>query len=1053
MEGKKKRDSWINVMFTKAFILFSLCASFSIMAQNSGNTFKVTGVVKDGITGDPMLGAVVLVKESKTGTVTDINGAFTINVRQGDIVRISYIGYKEAQLTVKNNNPINITLEELAKALNEVEVNAGYGTIKKKDVISAAMSVSKDDIEKRTPTTVLEALQGVAAGVQVNTGSSAPGSTGSIRIRGTSTLSDAGVNPLYVVDGMIVDDISGMNPNDIASMEVLKDAASSSIYGSRSANGVILITTKIGKTTKPVFDVRYLNSYSQLSNKVPQSNALQRRIWNSLPANGVHNTQVDSLHITRNSDNDYQDLLTQIGVRHQLDVSLTGGTNELKYYNSFQIYDETGIIINSWYKRYTGRINVDYSPNKKITLSSRLSFESSDRNNIWDGTIISALRRPANFLLFFPDGTPVFNNGGERNPVMQVLLTKNLNKQNNLSIYQSLDYKITKLFTWRTDVSGRFGYRNSMNFSSQLLNTANPSFSTGSTGDGFNTNLSFSSYFTYKNKFKKHNAEIIGGFSYEDWFDHSISIQGKNYVSEVVTTANSISEILPNGTRSFDTSRSLIGQFIRGRYDYQNRYLLNATIRRDGSSRFGKSNRWGLFPSVALGWRLSDEKFMNWSKNILSDAKLRASWGITGNERIGDYDAQIQYVFGGVFYNNSAGVVNQNTLGNPDLKWEETIQKNIGADLMLFEGRMKFVADYYIKDTKDILYNTSLPKEIGYGNMLRNIGVINNKGLELSLSITPVKTKNVEWSTVLNYSENKNTIVKLENANRADEIWWIGEGYAAGVFYGYRSNGIYQYNESNAWTPDFKTRLIPQFETDQFGNVILGKDFKPILLGYIQPDGTLYNGAVSKQTIDGKLAVGGDVIWQEIAGKDGKIDGNVTSNDRQILGQGQPKWFGSWNNTIKYKDFSVSFNFYGSFGNLVMNEGARSRSAANQTNNATPIPFVVENSWKYPGQNTPVYQVFDLSKNNARNDGNLYLEDGSFVRLQSLKFAYTLNSKLAKKFKIKMASLNIYANNLLTWTNYTGYDPEIPTSVLKPGRDNGTYPRKREYGLGCNVQF
>lgn len=1037
------------------FIIVFCGTPIQIFAQKTTPANKITGKVYDENQNDPLIGVNIVVKGKSMGTVSGLNGSFSISAEMGDIIKFSYIGYKDKEIKVATA-VLNVAMEENALRLGEVVVEAGYGTMKKRDITGSIVSVGEKEIEKRMSVNVLDALQGAASGVQVSNSSGAPGEESSIRIRGTSTLTDEGVAPLFIVDGMTVDRIDNINPNDVQSMEVLKDASSSAIYGSRSANGVIIITTKRGAAGKPKLDAKYLRSYSELSHKIPQANSLERRIFENriytLP--GVSKILNDSTALTTNTDNDYQDILTQIGVRNQLDFSLRGGTRELSYFNSLQYYDETGIVGGSWLKRLTGRINIDYTPNKVIKTGTRIGFSKTSKNNINEGQVlVKSLQRNPYFILTFPDGTPAYDIAGQRNPIAEEILRKDETNQYNLNFIEEVNINILPSLTFHTDVSGKFDFMRNEKFNSKLLSTAVPKVNSGSESTTWNTYLSSTSYLTFKKNFgkRKHTVEATFGASFEDWKTIFSSLGGVNYVSEVVTTGNSISELDPSLSTSWKNDHSMVGFFFRGRYDYKGRYLVNGTIRRDGSSRFGTNNRWGWFPSISGAWRFTDESFFKVTNKILSDGKLRFGWGITGNERIGNYDSQNQYIFGDYYYNDVSGVIPNTTLGNPDLKWEETNQSNIGLDLMFLDGRINLVTDLYIKNTKDLLNLTLLAQESGFDNAWTNFGSIQNKGLEITLTTTPVKTRYFKWTTEVNYSRNENIITDLAGVSRADDIWWIGEGYEAGSFYGYKYLSVYQYDESNAWTEDFKTNLTPVFKKDAQGNVIIGKDRKPSLLGYTLPDGSTYTGKVKSKITNGVVSKGGDVIWEEVADANGNVNGDINSEDRQVLGSGQPKWYGFWSNTLTYKEFNLSFSFYGSFGNMIYNERLRN-SASLISSGATPTPFIVYNLWKYPGQMTPLYNANDRSANNSRTDGGYFLEDGSFIRLQSIRFGYTFDSKLVKKIGLTAASIYLYGNGLATWTNYTGYDPEVAqNSVLKPGKDTGRYPRKREFGFNINL--
>jgi TonB-linked SusC/RagA family outer membrane protein len=509
---------------------------------------------------------------------------------------------------------------------------------------------------------------------------------------------------------------------------------------------------------------------------------------------------------------------------------------------------------------------------------------------------------------------------------------------------------------------------------------------------------------------------------------------------------------LPN-TFTTKSGSSLVGFYARAGYDYRGKYLLNATIRRDGSSVFGFENRWGNFPSVSAGWRFSDESFFpkSW-KNVLTDGKFRASWGITGNQEIGDYDAIVQYVFGSSFYNGISGVRTNSRLGNPLLKWESTTQTNFGLDLAFLNGRISFVGDYYIKLTEDLLYDSPIPTEVGFANVRTNFGSIENKGIELMLTAYPVRTKDFSWMTSVNYSQIRNELVSLP-IEFIDDIWSLRVGQEAGNFFGYKYLGVYQYDQSNAYTEDFKTRLTPVFQQDALGNVIIQRNMQPILLGYTLPNGQPYTGPVRQKTALGVVSRGGDVIWEEVPDEKGEFNGNIGNEDRQFIGYGQPRWSLGWNNNISYKGFYLSANFYGNFGYKVYNEQRRLLQAQGVFNITPQAPFVYE-MWKYPGQITDEFHGRDRNSDNMRRGSSQVLEDASFLRLQALRIGYQLPQKTAAKAKMRAVNVFLYGTNVFTWTSYTGFDPEVSQrSVIKPGNDPGRFPRRRELGFGANVSF
>ena len=1036
------------------FIFFLFVFLFTALTAVHAQT-KVNGVVKDE-QGKGMEGVTVSVKGTKTSVSTENSGDFSITVPGPNSVLVfSNVGYASLEEKVGSRTSLTVVLQANSANMEEVVIQVGYGTQRKRDVTGAISSVNAKMIEQKQPVSIFDALQGVAPGVRVMSTSGAPGEESSITIRGLSTLSDAGIRPLYIVDGVPMNNISAINPKDIQSMEILKDAASAAIYGSRSANGVIIITTKRGTEGRPQIDVGYLRSYNTLSNRISQANRLERVIFDRRSNLGLDAHPDDSTSFNRNSDNDYQALITQTAVRNQLDVALRGGSKTLNYFNSFQVLDETGIVISSYSKRYTMRTNVEYRPSDKITSQTRLNFSYQTKNNINEGNVIQqSLQRPPGMALYFPNGEYIFFNGGRRNPLAEAYFRKDISKIYKGVLAQAFDFKILKPLTFHLDGSSDFSLVKKSFFSSKVLTSSNPPISSGSDATQISVRLVGNASFAYKQTFgKDHNVSGLAGVNVEKNKGEDANISGTNYVTESVTTLNAISTLNPSAIYSQASGSALVGLFGRVAYDYKGKYLLNATLRRDASSVFGPENRWGNFPSVSVGWRFSDESFMNRFSGFLTDGKLRASWGITGNQEIGPYDSYQQFVFGSYFYNGVSGVRTSTRMGNAALKWEQTKQTNFGVDLTFLGGKISFVGDYYVKVTDDLLYDFPLPSELGFpGKVRTNFGSIENRGIELMVNAYPYRSKNFSWQTTVNWSVIRNKILNLP-ADFIDDIWTVQVGREAGNFYGYKYLGIYEFDQSNAYTADYATRLNPVFQKDAQGNVIIEKNNQPILVGYTLPDGTPYSGDVKKLTTAGVVSKAGDVIWQNVSDAKGELNGDIGNEDRQFLGHGQPRWSLGWSNSVSYKGLTLSFNLYGNFGNMVYNENRRNLASFSNSN-TTPDAYFIYNMWKYPGQITDTYRGGDITTGNMRRGSSMFLENGSFVRLQSARIGYQLPERLIKKAAIQNMHIYVYGNNLLTWTEYTGFDPEVgQSSVLKPGNDPGRYPRKREFGVGANITF
>ncbi|WP_114781890.1 SusC/RagA family TonB-linked outer membrane protein [Botryobacter ruber] len=1033
------------------------------------NNEVVTGRVTSG--GEPMPGVTVMLKGSSTGAITDGDGKYQITVPNGNGTLVfSFIGYISQEVSVNNRSSVDVSLALDDKTLGEVVV-VGYGTEKKRDVTGAISSINEKVIEERQAVNVFEAMQGTAAGVQVSSNSGAPGSEFSITIRGASSFSDAAIQPLFIVDGMIVNSIDGINPNDIKSMEILKDGASAAIYGSRSANGVVIITTKTGAEGKPKVDVRYLTSFSRIANTVPQVNKFERVLNHSSTRGTVlekYNTNADSVGLIASTSNDYQDLLTRTAIRRDLGLSVSGGTNNLKYFTSLNYIDENGVILTSYNKKATMRTNVDFKATPRLTFGSRLSLSVMETNNISEGDVLGwALKRITDYIVWYPDGSlaPVYAMGGQRNPIQEIEERKRLTNRYEGNFNNYLEYKLADWLRFRTSATGNL-YLNRFNEfrGKELDSNGNEDLrqSAGIDRTSLNYTVLSDAYLSADKTFANdHTVTAMVGGSIESGRFDRFHFQGNDFVTEsglstmnLLTLQASGNPDNGSGTFTFAEDYAIAGLFSRVGYNYKGKYIFNATARMDGSSKFGPNNRWGLFPSASVGWRFSDEGFMSWTNDVLTDGKLRYSLGTNGNDRpLSYYEAETRYTAGN-FYGGVNGVSSVNTYGNPDIRWEQTKQSNLGLDLSFLSGRVNFTGDYYVKTTSDLIVPMNLPTHTGYNNMKVNMASIENRGLELSVSAYPIKaTKNFSWQTSLNLSKNRNKILDLAREDYVQSnIWYVAAGMPAGNFYGYEANGIYQYDASNAYTTDYSARLTPVVSRDAQGNVIIGQNGQPTVESYLLPNGEAYTGDVKQIKVNGVVARGGDVIWSNLPNSEGAYDDKIDDADRKILGNAQPKWDLGWGNNVKYKNWNLSFNFYARWGGTIYNNFLRGYTSWGG-NLHNQHPDYVRTGWKYPGQITDWYWIGNDRNYNYRELSSLYLEDGSFIRLRNVRLTYQLNNSLANRIFMNAANIYVYGNNLLTWTNYSGFDPEIGGGVLTPGRDGATYPRKREIGVGVNLNF
>ena len=1007
----------------------------------------ITGVVTDA-KGETLIGVSVRVKGSNQGTVTDVNGKYSITVPNDQAVLVfSYIGYVASEQTVGSKKSLNVILSETSNNLNEVVVT-GYGeTVKKSDLTGAVSTISAKQIEERHPINLIDALQSQASGVLVVNDSGEPGATGSIQIRGGSTFSSAGNSPLYVIDGILSQSGDNVNPNDIQSIEILKDAASAAIYGSQAANGVILITTKTGVAGKPMISTQYSHIFGVMAHKLEQPNSKDLRVERNLyngKAPSTAATTNDSLNVVFNSDNDNQDVITQTANKDIVDFSVSGGEKNLTYYSSLRYINDQGLIVNSYSKTLQARFNLDYRVAPNFKYSNRLSFGYNTNNNINEGnTINQAFQRPSNLALYYPDGSLTGYISGRRNPLTVALLEVNVTDTYTGDVFNQIEYTISKDLRLTNNFDFGLGVPHNTFFDPKLLSSASPTVNSGKESFAVNTNWSYQGFLNFnKNLGKYSTLTLVAGISAEKTHNNSFKIAGSNYANESIYTSNvdGTIDLTNTGTDAASTSRESF--YTRAGYTYKDKYLFSAVYRKDGSSKFGSSNQFGDFYGASAAWRFSHEDFMSWSKNFLADAKLRVSYGQVGNDRIPANSNLLTYTFGSSFYNAINGVVLSNQFGNSQLQWETNIQKNFGLDLQFFNGRLNFTTDYYLKTTKNLLYQRNIPVETGFTNVYVNVGDITNNGIEFTVNATPIAKSKFIWNINATLSIERNTVKSLYNhqsflATSGGATYLIQEGGRIGDFYGYKGLGVYQYDASNAYDGNWN-RLTP---------VGVSPDGKTAANYTI--NGQVYTGTVHHMYAGGALLLGGDMIFENV-----QRDSVIDANDRQIIGNAQPSFYGAIINTVTYKQFTLSFTLNTVWG------GSAYDSPRQTLDNLATSGIVADNyttyhSWQHQGDITDVpYMGRKNSTANFPGTQTRFLENTSFIRLSYAKLTYNLPMKLATRFKMKNVGAYAYGANLMTWTNYSWYDPEFSSnSALTPGNDNGRYPRRREVGLGLNVNF
>lgn len=1055
---KEKEHKTIPHFWRCTAIFVFLCLGNLVQAQ----TITQRGNIVDK-NNEPIVGVTIMNKGGKGGTVSDLDGNFSLQVSKGSTLSFSFLGYKTVEQKATGGT-MHITMFEDTKGLDEVVV-VGYGTMSKKHISGAMTSIDGKKIEEKGAATLLDALQGAAPGMQIVSNSGAPGASAFISIRGASTFSDDGVAPLFIVDGVPVDNIDNLSPNDIKSIEVMKDAATSAIYGARAANGVILVTTKTGEEGKPSVDVRYQHSFYTAARKLPQVNAFESRL--SMAASDLSNAsktlekfsnRTDSVGLQYSTTNYYQDLLLRTGHRDDASMQISGGGKGFRYRASLNYLGLKGIYIASKDDRYTANVNVDYNAWKNITFTTRVRLSFEKRNDVKTSTIQDALRRDPDMIIWYPDGEliPYYSSGGRRNPVAEMTQRLDENYFYTGNFYQGLTWKFSDWLMLNASIAADYLSNREVKFASKYLEGSNNGHNTGSDNKEERLKYTGEAYLTFNKQLGDHSLSATLGASFESTKQLLFNISGSYFLSENIHYMNMATQLDASSTYTSGWDEAMAGFFGRAVYSWKSRYTLTALGRYDGSSRFGQNSRWGFFPSISAAWRFSDEPFMTWASDILTDGKLRASYGITGNDRIGRYEAYSTYRSGAAYYNGVGGVVPNNKYGNPNLKWEQTKQTDIGLDLSFLGGRIAFVADYYVKNTSDLLSDYNLPYTTGYSTMRVNLASIRNRGIELSLTAVPVASKEWRWSTTVNWWKNKNTITDLAAEDYVSNgAWLVAKGKQAGIWYGYKNLGVYRYNASNAWTEDFKTRLEPVFKRDDNGNVIIGLDGQPTLIKYLLPDGSDYSGKVQQMKVNGVIAGGGDVIWYNKPNADGELDNIIDTNDQTELGVATPQWYASWANSVNWKNFSLTVNFYLSWGGKIWNDVKRYNTSWGGNTHKQSPEYILQ-GWKYPGEITTWYALDSRARktlNNSMSLSDQFLEDGSFLRLQDVRLSYTLNRNWLTHTPLRNVQAYVYGKNLLTWTNYTGFDPEVKMSVLNPGKDSSSYPRSREFGLGLNVGF
>lgn len=1045
---------------------------------------KITGTVTDAM--GPVIGASVVVKGTSNGVATDFDGNFTLSVNQGQTIVVSYIGYVSKEIKIDSRNNYQITLEEDKKVLDEVVV-VGYGTMKKSDISGSSVSLGEKAVKGSIITSLDQSLQGRAAGVTAVSTSGAPGTASSIRIRGQATINSE-AEPLYVIDGVIVQSgstsgqglgfgsrldngsastvspLSTINPADIVSMEILKDASATAIYGAQGANGVVLITTKHGKAGEAKFSYDGMMAWSRQTKRLDMMNLREfADYYNDFVKYGIGGLKEDPYYSDVSllgKGTNWQDAIFRTAFQHQHQISAQGGTDKIQYYVSGGYMNQDGTIIGSNFNRLSVRANIDAQLKSWLKLGVNATFsDSNDDLKLTDGA-----EGIVNFALTSIPEAPIYDieggyasfareNYNIHNPIAKAMEQSNKLNRKKLSGNIFADITPIKDLVWHTELGFDLNYSKAEGFYN-TINMPNWKETNESTWQKNNSTFwQLKNYITYSHTFaEKHSlTAMIGQECWESKYD-SERVANSNLPSDAVHNPY-LGQNTPAVNVNFGSS-SMASFFTRWTYSYDNRYNATYTYRYDGSSNFGPNKRWAGFHSFAASWRFTNEKFFENSvlSKFISNGKLRAGWGQTGNSNIGGFRWGI--TMQQVFTDLGNGYRPRN-IPNLDVMWEKQEQVDLGLDIGFLNDRINLTIDWYQKESKDMLMELQLPSyegTSGNGNSkvdapMGNYGHIRNTGLEITLNTRPIVGQ-FEWDSEAQISFNKNKLVALNGTASAAIMGYAqwgatlvsltNVGESLFNFYGYVTDGVYKDLEDIEKSP------------------------KP---ANSYPSDGVFNSANTVWV--------GDIKYKDLNG-----DGIINENDRTIIGSPMPKFTFGWTNTFRYKGFDLSIFLNGTYGNKVMNltkRGLTTMSSAwsNQHTDVrdrarlepidATIVYADGSKWyqhidnvrvSNPGTSTPRAIIGDPNDNDRISDR--YIEDGSYLRIKNIALGYTFPKKMIRSWGVD--NLRVYANiqNLATFTSYSGYDPEIGRSTMDNmvyGVDYGRYPSPTTYSFGVNMSF
>ena len=1002
--------------FVVALAAGMIAVPMPTMAEQAVQNIQQAGVVKGQVTdknGDAVIGATVKVKNAQTGTVTDFNGNFSLSVQKAGTLVVSYIGYLAKEVAFNPGQTLNISIEEDATALDEVVV-VGYGVQKKSDVTGSVTSINKDRLSKLPVTNVLQAVQGAAAGVTISQGSSIPGDAPSALVRGRNSI-NAGTGPYIVVDGIPISKSGGslndINPSDIESMEILKDASATAIYGTNGANGVILITTKHGKDGKPSVSYNGYIGIEDFAHKMDFCNGSQitQRYKDYVaqnPGETMYNdfvknqNEAEAQAAGRETDWLY-DMVSQTGIIQDHNVTVNGGAEKIKYFISGDYMSQKGVLKGFNYKRYSLRMNIDADVTDYLKIGTNSYIVSHNRDGGRVNFLMAEAMSPYG-KVYEDNGSyciyPMYTESLFFNPMRDVNQDHERRQWNiNLNGYADINFGNI----WKPLDGLRYKFNFGYSFVPRRENYYNGAEQNDLNGYGYIFNAETQSYtaeniLTYAKDFGKHHFDLTALYASSRKKYHDNTAAASKFINDELLWHN----LGGGGTqtaKSYTDLYTTVSQMGRLNYSYDSRYLFTFTVRRDGSSVFGEDNKYGTFPSIALGWNIANEKFMEKTQGWLNNLKLRLSYGKAGNEAIGVYETLAKMSNAAITMDgqSATALYPSSRMGNSGLGWETTKTFNIGIDFGLLNNRINGNIDFYTSTTTDLLLQRNLPKISGYSNVYMNMGKTANKGLEVTINSKNIVTKDFTWGTNLVWSWNKNEIKDLYGDEKSDigNRWFIGEPIS--VIYDYEMVGIWQKDEIERgdhlkWDPQ------------------------------AQP---------------------GDVKLRDVNG-DGKIDPN---DDKTIQGQTTPKWIGGLTNTFTYKNLSLSI-FIQTVQGLKRNNSllAMASDEMGRRNSTTEIGYWTESN--------PSNEYRSLSKTSNRW-GYGFPCDASFTRIKDITLSYQFPTQITNALRISALTVYASARNLATFTSWKGWDPESDITQRGWGGYENNYPMTKSYVFGLNVTF